>query len=101
MKKIQKTNIVLKDIIRKINSSVPSKRSEEAIFSQEKYENKRKLMNSTAYSSAFGRHHKSIEHKYIVPHVNVKAYLSNGNTWSELKQSIVRVPTHLLFKRSK
>ena len=99
--KIQKTNAILNDIMRKINSSVPKQRSEETILSKEKYLNNRKLMNSTAYPMNFDRHHKSLEHKYAAPNVKVKAYLSNENFCSEVKRGIVRIPTHLLFTKSK
>ena len=99
--KIQRTNVTLKDIIRKINSSVASQRSEETITTRAKISDKRRLPNSTAYSPSFLRHRRSIEQSKLTPHMKVKAFYSNVSSCSQMKPRIVNVPTHLLFSKSK
>ena len=96
--KIRKTNLTLKEIIRKINSSAPKSRQGSIITTtkfMKKRTNKRSLVERQKFS-----HHKSIECG-TAPHTKVHAYLTAVNSWSDIKPSIVSVPTHLLFTRSK
>ena len=99
--KIRKTNVDLKEIIRKINSSAPKGRNaDDSVITTAKYLKKRATMKTLVVSSN-ANHHKSVEHCAIGPHVKVHAYLTSVNSLADIKPSIVSVPTHLLFTRSK